>query len=212
MSCDNIILGGNAVIGVDIDYTEFSGNKTGVVINGTIVKLTPIMNHQLNQTNVNDNLETIDKNGNMIKDISLINDTEYDSTENLDDYTEQIKERREQKLIYWEKNPEELIQLQRNFKEWEEEMLTIQNEKMKIPERLDMRKIEKEVFDLTEELGKISFIKKSEKEVINNKINSKLMEISRIESVIQSKETAFNTRINELQRRINEIDLEINPR
>jgi uncharacterized protein YbjQ (UPF0145 family) len=29
--------GGNAVIGIDIDYTEFSGNRIGVVANGTIV-------------------------------------------------------------------------------------------------------------------------------------------------------------------------------
>ena len=28
---------GNAVIGIDIDYTEFSGNRIGVVANGTIV-------------------------------------------------------------------------------------------------------------------------------------------------------------------------------
>ena len=33
--------GGDAVIGVDIDYTEFSGNKIGVIVSGTIVKLDP---------------------------------------------------------------------------------------------------------------------------------------------------------------------------
>lgn len=33
--------GGDAVIGVDIDYTEFTGNRIGVVVNGTIVKLDP---------------------------------------------------------------------------------------------------------------------------------------------------------------------------
>lgn len=31
--------GGNAVIGVDLDYTEFSGNRIGVVANGTIVEV-----------------------------------------------------------------------------------------------------------------------------------------------------------------------------
>lgn len=31
--------GGNAVIGIDIDYTEFSGNRIGVVVNGTIVSV-----------------------------------------------------------------------------------------------------------------------------------------------------------------------------
>jgi len=35
--------GGNAVIGVDIDYTEFSGNRVGLIINGTIVKIEPIV-------------------------------------------------------------------------------------------------------------------------------------------------------------------------
>jgi uncharacterized protein YbjQ (UPF0145 family) len=29
--------GANAVVGVDIDYTEFSGNRIGVVASGTIV-------------------------------------------------------------------------------------------------------------------------------------------------------------------------------
>lgn len=33
---------GNAVIGIDIDYTEFSGNRVGLIINGTIVKIEPI--------------------------------------------------------------------------------------------------------------------------------------------------------------------------
>ena len=33
--------GGDAIIGIDLDYTEFSGNRIGVVINGTIVKLDP---------------------------------------------------------------------------------------------------------------------------------------------------------------------------
>jgi len=30
---------GNAVIGIDIDYTEFNSNKIGVIVNGTIVKI-----------------------------------------------------------------------------------------------------------------------------------------------------------------------------
>lgn len=34
--------GGNAVIGVDIDYTEFSGNRVGLIVNGTIVAIEPI--------------------------------------------------------------------------------------------------------------------------------------------------------------------------
>ncbi len=31
--------GGNAVVGIDLDYTEFSGNRIGVIANGTIVKM-----------------------------------------------------------------------------------------------------------------------------------------------------------------------------
>lgn len=31
--------GGDAVVGVDLDYTEFSSNRIGVVANGTVVKL-----------------------------------------------------------------------------------------------------------------------------------------------------------------------------
>lgn len=34
--------GGNAVIGIDIDYTEFSGNRVGVIANGTIVQIEKI--------------------------------------------------------------------------------------------------------------------------------------------------------------------------
>jgi len=34
--------GGNAVIGIDIDYTEFSGNRVGLIINGTVVEIEPI--------------------------------------------------------------------------------------------------------------------------------------------------------------------------
>jgi len=31
--------GGDAIIGTDIDYTEFSGNRIGLIVNGTIVEL-----------------------------------------------------------------------------------------------------------------------------------------------------------------------------
>lgn len=31
--------GGNAVVGVDLDFTEFSGNKIGVIANGTVVEI-----------------------------------------------------------------------------------------------------------------------------------------------------------------------------
>lgn len=33
--------GANAIIGVDLDYTEFSGNRIGLIINGTLVRLVP---------------------------------------------------------------------------------------------------------------------------------------------------------------------------
>jgi len=31
--------GANAIVGIDIDYTEFSGNRVGLVVNGTLVEL-----------------------------------------------------------------------------------------------------------------------------------------------------------------------------
>lgn len=34
--------GGNAIIGVDLDYTEFSNNRMGLIISGTIVRIKPI--------------------------------------------------------------------------------------------------------------------------------------------------------------------------
>ncbi len=34
-----LCLGGNAVVGVDLDYTEFSSNRVGVVANGTVVEV-----------------------------------------------------------------------------------------------------------------------------------------------------------------------------
>ena len=33
--------GANAVIGVDLDYSEFSGNRIALIINGTLVRLAP---------------------------------------------------------------------------------------------------------------------------------------------------------------------------
>ena len=33
--------GADAAVGMDIDYTEFSGNRIGLVVNGTLVKLSP---------------------------------------------------------------------------------------------------------------------------------------------------------------------------
>src|SRR5262249_28728131 len=32
----------NAVIGIDLDYTEFSGNRIGLIVNGTLVRAMPI--------------------------------------------------------------------------------------------------------------------------------------------------------------------------
>jgi uncharacterized protein YbjQ (UPF0145 family) len=29
--------GGNAIVGIDMDYTEFSGNRIGLIVNGTVV-------------------------------------------------------------------------------------------------------------------------------------------------------------------------------
>lgn len=34
--------GGNAVIGIDLDYTEFSGNRIGVIANGTVVQVAKV--------------------------------------------------------------------------------------------------------------------------------------------------------------------------
>jgi uncharacterized protein YbjQ (UPF0145 family) len=34
--------GGNAVIGIDLDYTEFSGNRVALILNGTIVEIEPL--------------------------------------------------------------------------------------------------------------------------------------------------------------------------
>lgn len=34
--------GGNAVLGVDLDYTEFSGNRVGLILNGTVVDIEPV--------------------------------------------------------------------------------------------------------------------------------------------------------------------------
>ena len=32
---------GNAVVGIDMDFTEFSGNRIGLIVNGTIVSIKP---------------------------------------------------------------------------------------------------------------------------------------------------------------------------
>jgi len=34
--------GANAVVAVDLDYTEFSGNRIALIINGTLVRIEPI--------------------------------------------------------------------------------------------------------------------------------------------------------------------------
>jgi uncharacterized protein YbjQ (UPF0145 family)/DNA-directed RNA polymerase subunit RPC12/RpoP len=34
--------GANAVIGIDLDYTEFSGNRIGLILNGTLVRVAPL--------------------------------------------------------------------------------------------------------------------------------------------------------------------------
>lgn len=34
--------GANAILGVDLDYTEFSGNRIGLIVNGTLVEVVPI--------------------------------------------------------------------------------------------------------------------------------------------------------------------------
>ena len=35
--------GANAVVGIDLDYTEFSRNRIGLILNGTLVKVVPIV-------------------------------------------------------------------------------------------------------------------------------------------------------------------------
>jgi uncharacterized protein YbjQ (UPF0145 family) len=34
--------GANAVVGIDLDYTEFSGNRIGLIVNGTLVRIAPV--------------------------------------------------------------------------------------------------------------------------------------------------------------------------
>lgn len=34
--------GADAIVGVDLDYTEFSGNRIGLIVNGTMVQLVPV--------------------------------------------------------------------------------------------------------------------------------------------------------------------------
>lgn len=31
--------GANAIVGIDVDYTEFSGNRVGLIVNGTLVQI-----------------------------------------------------------------------------------------------------------------------------------------------------------------------------
>lgn len=38
--------GANAVIGVDIDYTEFSGNRVALIVNGTLVRVAPLKSRE----------------------------------------------------------------------------------------------------------------------------------------------------------------------
>ncbi len=35
-------LGADAIVGIDLDYTEFSGNRIGLIVNGTLVSLDEI--------------------------------------------------------------------------------------------------------------------------------------------------------------------------
>lgn len=37
--------GADAIVGTDLDYTEFSGNRVGLILNGTLVKLRPLVEH-----------------------------------------------------------------------------------------------------------------------------------------------------------------------
>ena len=34
--------GANAIVGIDLDYMKFSGNRIGLVLNGTLVRLEPV--------------------------------------------------------------------------------------------------------------------------------------------------------------------------
>ena len=38
--------GANAVIAIDLDYAEFSGNRIALIINGTLVKLAPVQSQR----------------------------------------------------------------------------------------------------------------------------------------------------------------------
>jgi uncharacterized protein YbjQ (UPF0145 family) len=46
-----LLKGGNAVVGMDIDYTEFTNNRIGVIVSGTIVKIAKIEPKPVNQAN-----------------------------------------------------------------------------------------------------------------------------------------------------------------
>ena len=38
--------GANAVVGIDLDYTEFSSNRIGLIVNGTLVRAAPLAQKQ----------------------------------------------------------------------------------------------------------------------------------------------------------------------
>jgi len=41
--------GANAVVGIDVDYTEFSGNRVGLVVNGTLVEVQRVSSETLGE-------------------------------------------------------------------------------------------------------------------------------------------------------------------
>lgn len=55
----------------------------------------------------------------------------------------------------------------------------LNEEKSNIAERTTIIELEKEVFKLNNELSNLSFIKKNEKEILNQKINEKQKELSK---------------------------------
>ena len=34
--------GANAILGIDVDYAEFTGNRIGLIVNGTLVEIAPV--------------------------------------------------------------------------------------------------------------------------------------------------------------------------
>jgi uncharacterized protein YbjQ (UPF0145 family) len=42
----------NAIVGIDLDFTEFSGNRVGLIVNGTLVRIVPVgLNYVMDDTN-----------------------------------------------------------------------------------------------------------------------------------------------------------------